>query len=112
MSGADRGRCYHEVMSKGLALVFAAALAGCASPASRIKRSQAVFDAFPKETQAAVREGRVEPGMTPEMVQLALGKPDRAYSRKTPDHRQEIWVYGFTQTTPGVGVVAVPAGYE
>lgn len=94
-------------------LALAAVFAACASPQTRIRKNQALFDALPKEQQAAVLAGRAEPGMTPEAVQLALGSPDRAYHRTTSDGKQQdVWVYGRLETSPGVGMVAVPWGWE
>jgi hypothetical protein len=93
-------------------LLLAFGLAACASPARRIEKSRALFDALPPAAQQAIRAGRVEPGFTPEMATLALGAPDRAYRRRTADKEQEIWVYGETISTPGVGMIALPTGYE
>jgi hypothetical protein len=97
--------CYHELM-KALWLAAAALLVlGCSSPGSRIKKNQAVFDSFPPEAQAKVRQGKAAVGMTPEMVRIALGKPDRVYTRATPQGEQEIWAYGGDRRGgPSVGL--------
>ena len=75
-------------------ILAAAVMAGCESLQSRIKKNQASFDAFPPEVQSAVQEGRVGVGFTPEQVVMALGKPDRVYTKKTTVSDQEIWAYG------------------
>lgn len=72
------------------ALVF---LAGCATPQARIDRNRALYDSLPGESQALIQEGRVAMGFTPDMVQLALGKPDRVYSRTDKSGTSESWAY-------------------
>jgi hypothetical protein len=71
-----------------LALVTA-----CSTPASRIKSHQATFDALPAETQANIRAGKVEFGYTQPMVLMALGEPDRRYTRTTQAGQTEVWAY-------------------
>ena len=74
------------------ALAFAG-LAGCSTPDSRIQKNQAAFNALPSETQAKIREGKVEVGYTPAMVLMALGEPDRRYLRTTEKGQTEVWAY-------------------
>lgn len=78
---------------KGLCLVLAVLIAACASPSKRIKRNQALFDTFPPAVQEKVRQGQVDVGFTADMVLIALGKPDRKYTRKTEAGDTEIWAY-------------------
>jgi hypothetical protein len=68
-------------------------LAGCSTPGSRIKANQAAFDALPAQTQANIRKGVVEVGYTQAMVEMALGKPDRRYTRTTGAGQTEVWAY-------------------
>lgn len=83
-------------MTLALALLFT----GCATPESRIKRNQALFDAFPPAVQEQVRAGEVHPGYTTNMVRIALGEPDREYVRRTADGTVQLWSYTdhYTQT--------------
>ena len=69
------------------------ALAACSTPASRIKRNQALFDSLPAAEQALVREGKVGIGFSPEMVRLAVGEPDQRWIRTDAKGRVEIWSY-------------------
>lgn len=87
-----------------LLAVLAAAVAACASPASRIKRQKAAFDAYPPAVQEKIRAGQVEVGFTPEQVALALGKPDRKYVRKTQAGAQDVWGYGAGSSRPRMGL--------
>jgi len=84
--------------------LLVAGVAACATPAARIKRRQAAFDGYPPAVQAAVRAGRAEVGFTPEQVELALGRPDRRYERKTAAGTQEVWAYGGGSARPSVSL--------
>lgn len=68
-------------------------LAACATPAARIKRNQALFDALPATEQALIREGKVGIGFTPDMVRLAVGDPDQRWTRTDAQGTSEIWSY-------------------
>ena len=79
-----------------MAALIAAALAGCAGPRQRIKKHQAEFDSYTPEIQQKIRAGQVDVGFTDRQVALALGRPDRVYSRKTASAdriglRQRAW---------------------
>lgn len=68
-------------------------LAACSTPASRIKRNQALFDSLPVTEQALVREGKVGIGFTHDMVRLAIGDPDQRWIRTDARGKTEIWSY-------------------
>ena len=71
-----------------------ALLAGCSStPDSRIADNRAAFDELPAAAQQKIRAGQVEVGFTPEMVRLALGMPDRVYTRRSEQVDTEVWGY-------------------
>jgi hypothetical protein len=85
---------------KSQVLCFTAAVAalsfvvgGCSTTDSRIKDNQAAFNAAPAEVQAKIRDGKVEVGFTEEQVLMALGKPDRRYTRTTAAGTTDIWAY-------------------
>ncbi len=95
-------------------------LAGCSSPQfSRIENSREAYESWPLEMRQAVLDGRIEPGMTPEMVEVAWGKPDEVIARRNGPHEDEIWIYRKTSggdyvypTTPMGGYPGVyPGGY-
>lgn len=67
---------------------------GCSTPASRIRQNQALFDSFPAEVQANLRAGKVEIGYSRPMVDIALGEPDRTYTRRT--QKAEVTVLAYT----------------
>ncbi len=76
-----------------LAGTVAVLLAACSTPDSRIAKHRAFFDQLPAGTQQKIRAGQVEVGFTPEMVRLALGEPDRVYTRQSDQGDTEVWGY-------------------
>jgi len=79
---------------------------------ARTKEKAAVFAAATKWEQKTMREGWIDYGFTPDMVYIALDKPDKIVV--TADGGNEIWIYNnFDQqnTAFGGGVkVSVQAG--
>jgi outer membrane protein assembly factor BamE (lipoprotein component of BamABCDE complex) len=53
------------------------AVSGCDTINHRIREKQDVFNRLDPKAQAVIRQGRVEIGYTPDMVYMALGKPDK-----------------------------------
>lgn len=69
------------------------ALAGCSTPETRIAHQPELFNHLTADQQQLIRQGRVGLGFTPEMVQLALGEPDRVRERIDANGRSEVWNY-------------------
>jgi hypothetical protein len=81
---------------KRLALIPLALLllaAGCSTPASRIKKNPELFNALPPEIQENVRQGRIDIGYPQDAVLLALGRPNREYTRRTANAQTIVWSY-------------------
>lgn len=72
----------------------------CATPDARIRKHQEIFDSFPPEVQEKVRNGKIDIGYDEDMVFIALGQPDREYTRRTADGELTVWSYTdhYTQT--------------
>lgn len=85
-------------------LALALAFAGCSTPDSRIEKNSAAFAGYPPAVQAKIRAGEVDVGFTTEMVQLALGKPDRVIRRRTAAGESEVWIYADKSPTFSFGV--------
>ena len=65
--------------------------AGCSSSQmSRIDRNRDLYERWPLETRQAVLDGKVEPGMDPDMVRVAWGEPSEVSISPGGD---EIWIY-------------------
>jgi len=86
------------------ALALALAFAGCSTPDSRIEKNSAAFAGYPPAVQAKIRAGEIEVGYTSDMVQLALGKPDRVIRRRTAAGESEVWIYADKSPTFSFGV--------
>lgn len=108
----DRLRCASCARALFAALIL---LAACAGPEARIRRSRAAYESWPPEVQSSVKAGKADVGFTPEQVRVALGKPDRVYTRKTQDSVQEVWAYrgaaGRTSVGFGFGMGGGGANY-
>jgi len=93
-------------MKKKLSILISCAalavLAGCVTPAARINRSPEVFAKLSATDQQLIREGKVAVGFTPEMVRLALGEPDRVFTRTDASGVNEAWSYTTYETDDGV----------
>jgi len=81
-------RCLPILLAAGLA-----ALTGCSTVNSRIREKQAVFDTLPPATRAEIRRGQVAVGFTPDMVYMAIGKPDEVRERVDAAGRETVWKY-------------------
>lgn len=66
---------------------------GCASPDARIRRSPEVFARLAPEQQALVKEGKVGVGFEADAVRLAVGLPDRRWTRTDANGTSEVWSY-------------------
>lgn len=86
--------------------------AGCASSQmNRIDSNRDLYESWPLEMRQAVLDGKVEPGMTPDMVEVAWGKPSEVVPQG--GNGDEIWVYkrGGDDGTMLMGGPSYPAGY-
>jgi outer membrane protein assembly factor BamE (lipoprotein component of BamABCDE complex) len=107
-------------------LAIASGLTGCATsttPMNRIDANRAEYETWPIEVKQAVLDGRVEKGMTPKQVEVAIGEPSSKEIRDTRKGTQEVWVYktksgggnplkgsSVSIGTYGVGVQTAPIG--
>lgn len=69
------------------------ASAGCTTTGSRFRAYPATAAALDEKTRAKIQRGVVEPGYTPEMVYLALGKPTTPADGLATTTRDGTWVY-------------------
>lgn len=81
-------------------LLTAGLLAGCStSPISRIDSNRAAYESWPLDVQEAVLNGQAKKGMTPEQVEMALGKPSEVVTRSGKAGEDEVWIYRKGGTT-------------
>jgi hypothetical protein len=77
----------------GIGCAAALLLAGCSTVDSRIARNRAAFNTWPPAVQDKVVIGQIDIGFTPDQVRVALGEPDRVFSRTTADGTSQVWSY-------------------
>lgn len=82
-------------------LVLAALFAGCATPDTRIHRSPEVFARLTPAQQALVRQGKVAIGFDADAVRLAVGLPDRKWTRMDAAGTREVWSYSTWENDRG-----------
>lgn len=96
----------NRIPAVALLSLLAGALAGCSAPQmSRIESNREIYETWPLETRQAVLDGKVEQGMTPEMVKVAWGKPSEVVGDGSIG--DEIWVY---RTGGSDGTMMYPGG--
>lgn len=78
-----------------VAVVVLCLAMGCSTPASRIRQNQTLFNTYPSDAQRKIQQGQIDIGFTRDMVDMALGAPNRTYHRKTAT--AEITVLAFTR---------------
>jgi len=81
----------------------------------RIDKNRDIYETWPIETRQAVLDGKAEPGMTPEMVRVALGEPteiNRRSNDPNDPNDEEVWIYrtGGITNDPMMGA-GYPSGY-
>ena len=80
------------------------AVTGCSTVDSRIAKNRAAFNSWPPAVQDKVVIGKIDIGFTPEQVRVALGEPDRVWTRTTADGTSEVWSYRDRGPRFGFGV--------
>jgi hypothetical protein len=91
-----------------IALFGAALLGGCStSPLSRIDSNRALYESWPLDIQEAVLEGKVLKDMTPEQVEMSVGKPKEKSARNARNGVEEVWIYREGGGGPNLGGLTV-----
>lgn len=80
-------------LSLGAAALGLILAVGCSTVDSRIEKSRAQYETWPMAVREKVAAGQIGIGFTPEQVQVALGKPDRVFTRTTADGTSQVWTY-------------------
>ncbi len=73
-------------------------LAGCSTFEKRAEERASTYAALDVEVQDKLRQGIVEIGYTPDMVYIALGKPDSKTERTTAEGSNVTWIYSAYYT--------------
>lgn len=76
-----------------LGALAAFAAAGCSTVDSRIAKNRAAFNTWPPAVQDKVVLGQIDVGFTTDQVAVAIGAPDRVFTRTTADGTSQVWSY-------------------
>ena len=72
-------------------LLVTSLVAGCSTPQeSRINKNRAIYDTWPLNTREAVLAGKVERGMTADMVRMSWGEPKKIVDSNA---NEQVWTY-------------------
>lgn len=73
--------------------ILTIALAGCDTFDRRSQERASTFSTLAPEEREKLRRGIIEIGNTPDMVYIALGKPDESRETATAEGREVVWIY-------------------
>jgi hypothetical protein len=79
-------------------------LAACSSgpsTMSRVNANRGLYETWPPEIKEAVLSQKAIPGMNPDMVRVALGKPTQVIPGANPG--EEVWLYKHGGSSGGGG---------
>lgn len=82
-----------HIRSIFLGVLAAIWLAGCSTPATRIKANPEAFNRLTPQQKTLVEAGQIALGFSEEAVKLALGDPDRVFVRTDTSGETAIWHY-------------------
>ncbi|GAB4241177.1 MAG: hypothetical protein OHK005_03960 [Candidatus Methylacidiphilales bacterium] len=81
-----------------IALAFVVLFSGCSTPQTRAREKEAAFASLKPAQQQLVLQGKIEEGMSPEAVYIALGRPARVTEARLERRSLTRWIYGRTST--------------
>lgn len=88
----------------GLLVATLVVLSGCATVDSRIAKNRAEYETWPLAVREKVVAGQIDLGFTAQQVAVALGEPDRVFTRTTSDGTSRVWSYRDRGPRFGVGI--------
>lgn len=74
-------------------LLFTLAFTGCDTFERRSHERASTFASLAPAEQEKLRRGVIEIGNTPDMVYIALGRPDETHETSTAEGRETVWIY-------------------
>lgn len=88
-----------------IAAIACALLAtGCSTVDSRIAKNRELFNTWPTAVQDKVVVGQIDIGFSADQVRVALGEPDRVFTRTTADGTSQVWSYRDRGPRLGFGI--------
>jgi hypothetical protein len=92
-SSANQFPAVKTKLSIGVLAAVAVFAAGCSTVDSRIAKNREAFNSWPPAVQDKVVVGQIDLGFTTDQVAVALGQPDRVFTRTTADGTSQVWTY-------------------
>jgi hypothetical protein len=80
-------------LATGAAVAASIIAFGCSNTATRFRERASAAAALDPATRGKIEQGMVEPGFTPEMVYLALGRPSSPSGVNIDSTRDGTWTY-------------------
>ncbi len=78
--------------------------AGCAGVDSRIAKNRSAYESWPLAVREKVAAGQIALGFTREQVEVALGEPDRVFTRTDANGESQVWSYRDRMPRIGFGI--------
>jgi hypothetical protein len=95
-----------HLLSSGAALVLALFVSGCETDggiSARAKEKPEVYATLRPWQKTLIDSGVISNEFTPDMVYIAMGKPDKVETKDFPEGRAELWTY--THYFPNVDAI-------
>ena len=92
-------------------LIVPLLFSGCNTAAVRVLTNYETFSKLDPKVRANILRGRIELGYTPEMVRLALGRPNYASSAAAVKGGYNVWSYTGLDVTADTGFNPNQPGY-
>ena len=94
-----------------IGLVAPLLFSGCNTAAVRVLTNYEAFSQLDPKVRANILRGRIELGYTPEMVRLALGRPNYSSSAAAVKGCYDVWSYTALDVTKPTGFDSHQSGY-
>lgn len=91
-------------LAPGLLAACLLLASGCSTVDSRIAKNRELFNTWPAAVQDKVVRGQIDIGFNADQVRVALGEPDRVFTRTTADGTSQVWSYRDRGPRFGFGV--------
>lgn len=73
-------------------------LTGCSTVKSRVEEKSAFFNTLDPQTQERLKRSAIAVGDTPDMVYIAIGRPDRIKETANATAHSLTWIYNSYRT--------------
>jgi hypothetical protein len=85
-----------RLIPRGLAVVLALFATGCETSgvSGRAQEKSAVYATLRPWQKRLIDKGTISPSFTPDMVYIAMGRPDKVETKEYPQGHVELWTYG------------------